>query len=78
MVKIDFTALSRIEKNKVSIHEEVKATYSIFYHNNAKYFQIDTYGREDRSNPDKISQSFQLDEESADILIAMLKKVFKL
>lgn len=43
-----------------------------------KYVQIDTYGRIDRENPEKISQSIQFDKETATFLVNLLKEEFEL
>ena len=52
--------------------EVVKATYSV----NTKegLFQIETYGSSSRQNPDSASQTFQIDKDSAQQLIALLEK----
>lgn len=57
---------------------QTQATYSMFEKTGQKYFQIDTYGKSDREIPGKISQSFQLDKESAKFLVEKLKKEFDL
>ena len=43
-----------------------------------KYVQFDTYGRIGRENPEKISQSFQLDRESARYIVKLLINEFEL
>lgn len=40
--------------------------------------QIDTYGKSDRTIPEKISQSIQLDRESAKFLVKLLVNEFDL
>lgn len=52
--------------------EVVKATYSV--NTNEGLFQIETYGSSSRQNPDSASQTFQIDKDSAQQLIALLKK----
>lgn len=78
MARIDLDSIQRIEKEKNSIHAKVKATYTVFHYAEEKYVQIDTYGKSDREMPEKISQSFQLDEESARFLVKLLIKEFDL
>lgn len=56
--------------------EVVKATYSV--NTNEGLFQIETYGSSSRQNPDKVSQTFQIDKESARQLIALLEKELSL
>jgi len=43
-----------------------------------KYVQIDTYGRIDRENPEKISQPVQFDRTAAQFLVEILQKEFSL
>lgn len=64
------------KKNKV--HERTIAEYSFFYNNGAPYLQIDTYGTTKRENPNKVSQSIQIDREMAQHLINILKAKFEL
>jgi hypothetical protein len=65
-------------KDKTKIHDKVDATYFTFIDMDGnKFFQIDTYGREERAIPNKISQSFQIDRETALYLIELFKKEFQ-
>ncbi|GIO98304.1 hypothetical protein J14TS5_33900 [Paenibacillus lautus] len=71
--------MTKIDKTRISIHQTVRGTYSVFRDSyGRKYFQIDTYGSEDREIPNKISQSLQFDEETALFLIQLIKKEFKI
>lgn len=63
-------------KERNTVHQKVRATYTSFVCNGEKYFQIDTYGSPGREMKDKISQSIQLDEESAKALIKILSESF--
>ena len=76
MAKIVKERLKRIEKERNNVHQEVQATYSIFDKDGERYFQIDTYGKDDREMPEKISQSFQIDKEMASELINLLNVAF--
>ena len=76
MAQISLENIKRIEKQRNVIHEKVHTTYSIFELDEKKYVQIDTYGRLDRENPEKISQSIQLDKEAAEFLVNILIKEF--
>jgi len=78
MAQISLENIKRIDKYRNTVHEKVHATYTVFELDGKKYVQLDTYGRIDRENPEKISQSFQLDAESAKFLIDILKKEFEL
>lgn len=68
----------RINKEKNSIHAPASAGYTVFICENKKIFQIDTYGRSTRQEPGKLSQSIQIDESMAKILVEQLKNTFNL
>ncbi len=70
--------ISKIEKNRDSIHVDVECTYSVFENFGKKYFQIDTYGTEQRQVKNQPSQKIQFDKEFAVQLIDILKKEFNL
>jgi len=76
MAQIDIKTIEKLNKDRNTIHEKVYATYSIFDNCGKHYVQIDTYGRSDREQPGKISQSIQFDEETAAYLVSLLKKEF--
>lgn len=76
MARLNLQSIKKIDKIRNTIHESVVATYTVFSYNEEKYLQIDTYGKQDRVCPEKISQSIQLDIESANYLIALLKEEF--
>ena len=70
--------VSDCEKKEKSLRKQevVKATYSV--NTNEGLFQIETYGSSSRQNPDSVSQTFQIDKESARQLIALLEKELSL
>ena len=70
--------LNRTEKERNSIHKPTTATYTSFVSQDRRYFQIDTYGSDDRVMPEKVSQSIQFDDETAKIIVELLKKEFHL
>lgn len=76
MARIEKDRLKRIYKERNSIHQVVQATYTAFDYDGERYFQIDTYGKDDREIPDKISQSIQIDKNMAHELIKLLIDVF--
>lgn len=76
MAQIDFERIKKIEKQRNTIHEKVFSTYTVFLTSTGKIVQIDTYGRDARENPEKISQSIQLDVDAAQKLISILKSEF--
>lgn len=78
MAQISIESIKRIEKERNSVHDKVSATYTVFEQDGAKYVQLDTYGRIGRENPEKISQSIQVDKETAELIVALLIKEFEL
>lgn len=78
MARISVDTIKKIEKSRNAVHEKVYTTYTTFESDDERYVQIDTYGRVDRENPDKISQSFQIDRDTAKFLVNLLKEEFDL
>jgi hypothetical protein len=78
MAQINANKFVRIEKQRNNIHEIVSSTYTVFEGNDKKHLQIDTYGKQDREMPEKVSQSFEVDEETARFLINLLIAVYAL
>ena len=76
MAQIDIKTIEKLHKERNTIHEKVYATYSTFDSYGEHYVQIDTYGCSDREQPGKISQSIQLNEESAKYLFELLKSEY--
>ena len=78
MAKIDMNYINKVDKERNSIHDKVYTTFSSFDNCGVHYVQIDTYGRSNREQPGKISQSIQLDKETASFLVELLKREFDL
>lgn len=78
MAQIDINNLKKVNKERNVIHDEVYATYTVFDNNGERFLQIDTYGKAERMNPEKISQSFQFNKVSAAYLVDLLVKEFDL
>ena len=78
MAKINIKTMTKQDKARYSIQEEVEAKYSVFEKDREKFFQIDTYGRSNRVETEKSSQIIQLDESSAKELIKLLVKEFNI
>lgn len=78
MAQIDISKIEKVDKERNTIHEKVYATYSTFDSCGRHYVQLDTYGRADRELPGKISQSIQLDNDSAKFIFELLKKEYSL
>lgn len=78
MAQIDLKNIEKIQKQRNTVHDKVYTTYTIFEQGNTKYIQFDTYGRVERENPEKISQSIQLDKETAKYIVNLLTQEFYL
>lgn len=78
MAQIDINRIEKLNKERNTIHDKAYTTYSSFDNYGRHYVQIDTYGRSDREQPRKISQSIQLDKETASYLVDLLKREFDL
>ena len=78
MAQISLDSIKKIEKHRNTIHKKVHTTYTAFEMSEEKFVQIDTYGRIDRENPEKISQSFQFDRATARFLVNLLCSEFDL
>ena len=76
MVQISIKSIKKIEKYRNTIHDKIHTTYTVFEINGKKYVQFDMYGRITRENPEKISQTIQLDRETAQYLVNILCKEF--
>lgn len=76
MARLDMEKFSKSERLRNTIHERVYAEYVVFEQNGEKYVQIDTFGRSDREIPGKVSQTIQLDKESARFLVELLLREY--
>ncbi|RTR33931.1 methionyl-tRNA formyltransferase [Robertmurraya yapensis] len=79
MALINTNKFDKTQKERNSVHKIVASTYTSFTDiTGNRYFQIDTYGSEDRKFQGKISQSLQMDKETAEKLIEVLKREFQI
>ena len=78
MAQIKIEEFERIEKNRNMVHDAVYSTYTVFEQSGERYLQIDTYGKSGRENPDKISQSIQINKEIAQVLVKLMQEEFNL
>lgn len=78
MARINLENIKKIEKNRNTIHDKVYTTYTVFDTDGNRYVQIDTYGKIERENPEKISQSIQFDKQTAKFIVELLKKEFNM
>lgn len=71
--------IKRIHKLRGSVHKPVECTYFTFNnYKGEKYLILDTYGSEDRQIKNKVSQTIQLNKESAKQLFNILKTEYSL
>lgn len=54
MAQIDIRNLTKVNKERNTVHDQVYATYTVFDNSGEKYLQIDTYGKPACENPEKI------------------------
>lgn len=73
MALITADNLKKLDKQRNSVHAPVDATYSSFEKNGKKYFQIDTYGSDERKLTQKTSQVIQFDADTAGSLMEIMK-----
>lgn len=78
MAQIILSKFKRIDKQRNTVHSKVFSTYTVFEENGDKYIQIDSYGNANREMPEKISQSFQFDKETAKFIVNLLIQEFDL
>lgn len=77
--------MARISKNRMvkgtrncRIHEVVDCEFDIFTSEGEKIVQISTFGTDSRVAKGKVSQSIQIDKETAIFLINLFKQEFKI
>lgn len=78
MAQISLESIKKIDKYRNTIHDKVYTTYTVFELDGEKYVQLDTYGSIHRENPEKISQSIQLDRATAQFLVNILCEEFSI
>lgn len=66
----------KLDLERSQLQGEVEAKYAVFERDGRGFVQINTYGSAGRQLPGKQSQTFQLDREGADALVAILRKAF--
>lgn len=69
---------SAMEKvNKTRVHDDVEWTYTVFKDDKLNtILQIDTYGKGSRKMQGRISQSIQMDKESAQYIKSIIESTF--
>jgi hypothetical protein len=63
-------------RQRYTTHQEIDAEYLCFQNDGKRLIQIDTFGRKTREQPEKLSQTIQLDKESGFKLYQILKTHF--
>jgi len=69
-------AISHVTKDRQGRHGPVDGGWSTFAADGATYFQLDTYGTDERQDVSTVSQSIQLDRDRAADLISILRQVY--
>lgn len=69
--------LNKVSRNS-RLQAEAESTYNILIHNGQKFLQINTYGSKDRVHTDVVSQTIQINEQSAKQLLEIIKSEFSL
>ena len=62
--------------DRMQLHDPIEAKYFLHEYGNRKMLQISTYGRKDRKDQGKLSQTFQLDEKVAEQLFNIIRQHF--
>ncbi|OMD42663.1 hypothetical protein [Paenibacillus odorifer] len=70
-------SLTKITRNS-RLQIEAESTYNILIQNGKKFIQINTYGSKERVHTNVVSQTIQLDEQSARQLFEIIKSEFSL
>lgn len=68
--------LTHITKDRQTRHREADGGWSVVTADSETYFQLDTYGSDERQQKSTISQSIQLDREQASVLVKALRQTF--
>lgn len=58
MAQINVNNIECMEKQRHTIHEKVRATYTIFEAGGEKYVQLDTYGEKIVNLPRRLANQF--------------------
>jgi hypothetical protein len=70
------TQFTEIHKDTNQVHGAVECGYTMFERRGSTYLQLDTYGSRDRKFQGKVSQSIQLDSQSAAELQRLIRRAF--
>ena len=68
----------KVAKDRTGLHEPTEAQYLAFDTAAGRILQIDTIGSRQRKEVGKMSQSIQLDRQTAGELLAILRETFEL
>lgn len=69
--------LSKISRNS-RLQTEADSTYNVLVQNGKKYIQINTYGSKERVHTNVVSQSIQIDEQTAKQLLDIIRSEYSL
>ncbi|MFO0968764.1 MAG: hypothetical protein U0793_24675 [Gemmataceae bacterium] len=69
--------LEPCQKERQAVHKKTRCLFSVVNGSDGnRYFQLDTYGSDERQHPEKVSQSLQFDAKAAQQLVDLLKQTF--
>ena len=64
-----------VKSDRNGVHKPVLCGWRTFDADGQRILQLDTYGSDDRQIPNKVSQSLQLNRESAAILLDLIRRL---
>jgi hypothetical protein len=71
------TTFNRVNKDRTQVHRTtVECGWTTFERDGRVYLQLETYGSDERKIPGKISQSLQLDADTAAELAGIIRQAF--
>jgi hypothetical protein len=66
-----------VGSDRNGLHKPVLCGWRTFNVDGQTILQLDTYGSDQRQIPNKVSQSFQVNRESAAILLQLIRETFR-
>lgn len=67
---------TQVSSDRTVKHEPVSCGWRVFSNDGQTILQLDTYGSPERKIQGKVSQSIQLDRDSAKELVALIRNAF--
>lgn len=76
MARIDITRFKENLITNCKVHNLVEGEYAVIEVGNQKFFQINTFGSDNRQISGKVSQSIQFDQETLEFIVQIYNKRF--